>query len=288
MSDTRHPILDTLITAIGPCIWGTTYIVTTQLLPANHPLTAAAVRALPMGLLMLITLKSQPPRAMWGKLLLLGMLNIGIFQALLFISAYRLPGGVAATLGAIQPLVVGVLSWLVLHQQPTRRSWLAAIAGLSGVALMVLTPSARLDSIGIIAALVGAACTATGTIFTRKWCGNLDLRTITAWQLSMGGLFLLPLACVFEPPVANLTWHHLAGFAYLAIAGSGIAYTLWFRGIQKLSVTSVTMLSLLSPVVATLIGFLVLDQQMSHLQLIGALLVLGSVYAGQIPRKPLK
>jgi probable blue pigment (indigoidine) exporter len=55
----------------------------------------------------------------------LGALNIGIFQALLFIAAYRLPGGLAAVLGAIQPLLIMVLAWAVDGRTPSGRPWRA-------------------------------------------------------------------------------------------------------------------------------------------------------------------
>jgi probable blue pigment (indigoidine) exporter len=95
---------DLLWTALAPMIWGTTYVVTTELLPPNHPLMAAALRSLPIGMLLIVWSRKLPTGRWWWRILLLGSLNIGIFQALLFIAAYRLPGGVAATAGAIQPL----------------------------------------------------------------------------------------------------------------------------------------------------------------------------------------
>lgn len=102
---------DPWLTALAPLIWGSTYVVTTEFLPPDVPLLSAALRTLPVGLLMLLWLRQLPDRGWWGKIFLLGFLNIGVFQALLFVAAYRLPGGVAATVGAIQPLVVVILSW---------------------------------------------------------------------------------------------------------------------------------------------------------------------------------
>ena len=92
--------------------------------------------------------------------MVLGLLNIGIFQALLFVAAYRLPGGVAATVIATQPLAVVMLSRTILR---VRLTWFAAIFGLVGVGLVVLSPSARLDTLGVIAALTGAVSMAWRT-----------------------------------------------------------------------------------------------------------------------------
>ena len=260
---------DTLLTALAPCVWGSTYIVTTELLPADHPLTAAVIRALPTG-------------HWWWRLMVLGMLNIGVFQALLFVAAYRLPGGVAATLGAVQPLVVVLLSWFMLNAPHSRTTWIAAISGLIGVALLVLGPDAKLDAVGIVAALIGAVCMALGTVLTKHWKSPYSISALTAWQLVFGGIFLLPLALLFEEPLHSVTVNNIIGYAYLSLIGSGLTYALWFRGLHKLPTTAVSLLGLLSPLVATLLGYFILHQSLTVVQFSGAVLVLGSVWMGQL------
>lgn len=277
----RASLGDTLLTAIAPCVWGSTYIVTTELLPPDHPLTAAAIRALPAGIFMLALTRSLPDARCWWKLIVLGMLNIGVFQALLFVAAYRLPGGVAATVGAIQPLIVVLLAWAVLHVRPTRQAWLAAICGVIGVGLLVLGPAAQLDAVGVAAALGGAATMAIGTVMTKHWNLPLSPAALTAWQLTIGGIFLLPFAVAFEEPIPTLTLNNIVGFAYLSIISGGLTHALWFRGIGRLQTSAVSILLLLSPVVATLLGFLLLHQRLTPVQMAGAALVLGSVWMGQ-------
>ena len=101
---------DLLVTAIAPIIWGSTYLITTEYLPAGYPLTVAMLRALPVGLLLLLVVRQLPSGIWWLKILVLGALNFSIFWWMLFVAAYRLPGGVAATVGAIQPLLVIILA----------------------------------------------------------------------------------------------------------------------------------------------------------------------------------
>ncbi len=272
---------DTVLTAIAPCIWGSTYIVTTELLPANHPLTAAVVRVLPVGMIMIAMTRALPKGHWWWRLMVLGLLNIGIFQALLFVAAYRLPGGVAATVIATQPLAVVMLSRTILRVQHTRLTWFAAIFGLVGVGLVVLSPSAQLDTPGVIAALTGAVSMALGTVLTKRWISPLPVVAFTAWQLIFGGIFLLPLAMIFEESVRTVTLNNIVGYAYLGIIGTGLTYALWFWGIRRLHASAVSILGLLSPIVAALLGYLMLHQRLSITQMIGGLLVLGSVWTGQ-------
>jgi probable blue pigment (indigoidine) exporter len=277
---------DILLTALAPTIWGTTYAVATELLPPNHPLLVAALRSLPIGLLMTAWLRQLPQGIWWWRILLLGSLNIGIFQALLFIAAYRLPGGVAATAGAIQPLLVVFLSGIILKEKPSKLAIVAAIAGFVGVGLLVLSPAARLDGVGIVAAIAGAATMGLGTILVKRWQRPVSLLVFTAWQLTVGGIMLLPIALVVEGPITHLSTINLLGFIYLGLVGTGLAYTLWFRGIDQLKVSAVSSLGLMSPVVATLIGFVLLNQTLAPIQLMGMAIVLMSVAIGQKTHQP--
>jgi len=272
---------DILLTALAPMAWGTTYVVATELLPPNHPLLVASLRSLPIGLLLIAWVRQLPEGIWWWRILLLGSLNIGIFQALLFVAAYRLPGGVAATAGAIQPLLVVLFSWIILHEKPSKLSIVAAIAGFVGVGLLVLGPAARLDGVGIAAAIAGAVTMGLGTVLVKRWKRPVSLLVFTAWQLAVGGFVLLPIALVVEGPITHVSTTNLWGFAYLGLIGTGLAYALWFRGIDKLKTSAVASLGLMSPLVATLIGFVLLGQTFTPIQLIGIAIVLVSVLIGQ-------
>lgn len=271
---------DLLLTALAPTIWGSTYLVTTELLPPGRPLLAGALRALPIGLALVAIFRRLPEGVWWWRILVLGTLNIGLFFALLFVAAYRLPGGVAATLGAVQPLLVALFAGTVLAQKPSSVTLAAGVGGVVGVALLVLGSGVGLEGWGVSAALMGAFCMAAGTVLARLWVSPVPVLLFTGWQLVAGGLLLGALSLMFEGRVPILSSENLLGYGYLGVIGGGIAYTLWFRGISKIG-TSVAFLGLLSPVVATILGYAVLGQQFGWRQGLGAILVLGSVLAGQ-------
>ncbi|NTG42640.1 EamA family transporter [Rhizobium rhizogenes] len=272
---------DLLLTAIAPAIWGSTYLVTTELLPAGYPLTVAMLRALPAGLLLLAIVRRLPDGIWWPRSLVLGALNFSIFWWMLFISAYRLPGGVAATVGAIQPLIVIVLARLLLGSPIRGLSVIAAIAGIAGVALLILTPQATLDPIGIAAGIGGAFSMAAGTVLSRRWRPPVSPLTFTAWQLTAGALLLLPFALMLEPPLPHLTGANILGFAYLGLIGAALTYILWFRGLSRLEPSVVSPLGFLSPTTAVILGWWVLGQQLSPMQIFGIVVVLGSVWLSQ-------
>jgi probable blue pigment (indigoidine) exporter len=276
------------VTAVAPAIWGTTYLVTSELLPPDRPLLAAVARALPAGLLLVAITRQLPRGDWWWRSLVLGTLNIGAFFALLFVAAYRLPGGVAATVGAIQPVLVACLSAGLLGERLRTSTIVAGAAGVAGVSLLVLRADARLDTLGVVAALGGAAVMAVGVVLAKRWRSPAPLLATTGWQLVAGGVVLLPFMFLAEGLPPALSAANIAGYAYLSIIGAAFAYALWFRGIRALSPTNVTFLGLLSPLVATVLGWLVLDQRLTAAQLAGGLLVLAAVIAPQLVKKEKK
>lgn len=276
-----HHWRDTLLTALAPAIWGSTYIVTSELLPPDRPFTAALIRTLPAGLLLLLLTRQLPARRHWWRLLVLGALNIGVFQALLFVAAYRLPGGLAAVLGAIQPLLVMLLAWAVDCRSPALATLGAAVAGLFGMAVLLLSPQTLFEPVGMAAAALGAASMATGVWLTRRWQLDLPVLALTGWQLVIGGLMLAPVAWLADaplPPLGPLEW---AAYAYLCLAGALLAYALWFRGVARLPTVAVASLGLLSPLTAVVLGWVLLSQSITGTALVGLVIVLASVFAVQ-------
>ena len=272
---------DLLLTALAPAIWGSTYIVTTQMLPADYPMTVAMLRALPAGLLLLLLVRQLPQGIWWLRVFILGALNFSFFWAMLFVAAYRLPGGVAATVGAVQPLIVVFLASAVLRTRLRAMAVIAALTGIIGVALLVLKPNGVLDQTGILAALAGAFSMAAGTVLSRYWQPPVAPLTFTAWQLTAGGLLLVPVAFWMEPALPVLTLTNWLGFIYLGLIGGALTYLLWFRGLARLEPSVAASLGFLSPLTAVILGWALLNQQLNGLQMAGMLIVLISVWLGQ-------
>jgi probable blue pigment (indigoidine) exporter len=273
-----------LLTALAPIAWGTTYLITTELLPPGHPLFAGLLRSLPAGLLAVAISRRLPRGAWWWKALALGALNIGAFFPLLFLAAERLPGGVAAAVAGAQPLIVLALGALVLHERIRPLTAAAAVAGAGGVALVVLGPAADLDFWGILAALGGVSATGVGMILTKRWGRPSGVGPVAyaGWQLTAGGLLLLPVTLLVEGVPASVDGEAVLGYLWLGTAGGIIAYTLWFRGIQQLPVIAPGLLALLSPVVATALGTLVAGEAFTPVQAIGFVITLAALVSGQI------
>lgn len=288
---TKTPVV--AATAVAPMLWGTTYVVTTEFLPPGRPLLVGAVRALPAGIVLCAVVAALagrlalPRGAWWWRSAVLGALNIGLFFPLLFLSAYRLPGGIAAMLGAISPFVVAGYAYLLLGERPTRRLLAAAAVGAAGVALLVLRSRIALDPIGLAAAGGAALTMGLGTVLGRKWGlpqgyrnRGTALLALTGWQLAAGGAAILAVTFPIEGAPPALTWTNAAALGYLSLVVTALAYLLWFRGVTTLAPTQNTLLTLLSPLVATVLGWAVLGQALSPGQLVGIAAVIGAVLLG--------
>lgn len=271
------------LTALAPISWGSTYAVTTEFLPPDRPLFTGLMRALPAGLALLALTRVFPRGAWWGKAAVLGALNIGAFFPLLFLAAYRLPGGVAAVVGSVGPLFVAGLAALLLSERPTTRTLLTAIAAAFGVGLVVLRAGAALDLVGVLAGLASSASMAAGTVLTKRWGrpAGVGPLVLTGWQLTAGGLLIAPVAFFVEGAPPALDGRNLAGYAYLALANTAVAYWLWFRGIERLTATSATLLGPFSPITAAVIGWAALGQALSPVQLLGMAIAFGATLLGQ-------
>ncbi|GAB2865556.1 EamA family transporter [Nocardioides pacificus] len=273
--------LTPLITAIAPLAWGSTYFVTDTFLPPDRPLFSATVRALPVGLLLLAVRRQLPHGAWWWRAAVLGTLNIGGFFALLFVAAYRLPGGLAATLTAASPLVVMMLAWALVAERPRALSLLGAAVGVGGVSLLVLRAEVVVDPIGVLAAAGAVLSSGVGFVLIKRWQSPVDLLTLTSWQLVAGGLVLLPLAAIVEGAPPTLDSRAVGGYLYLGLVGTALAYVVWFRGLRLMQAGAVALVGLLNPVVGTGLGVAFAGEPFGPVQLAGVALVLAGVLAGQ-------
>lgn len=276
-----------MMAALPPAIWGSTYLVASEFLPADKPLTAAVLRILPVGLLLVLFSRHWPRPEQWLKLLVLSLLCMSLLHWPLFVSAYRLPGGLAALLICAQPLIVLILGHLLFQQRPSGRILLASLIGFAGVALVLVSPS-RLawDTIGILAAALAACSMALGALLIRRWQLDMPVWAFTGWQLLLGGLLLLPFMLWFELPLPTLQAKHIGGYMYLAVPGTLIPYLFWFRAMRSLEPVLISIFLLLSPLSALTLGYVLLDQALSLWQVAGALTVFAGIVLSQYQARP--
>lgn len=274
-----------LVTAVAPVAWGSTYYVTREFLPADHPLFGAAVRALPAGLLLLLVCRTLPRGAWWWRSLVLGVLNTSGFFALVYLAAQLLPTSVAAVVMATSPVTMMLVAWAVLGRRPALLPVAGALLGIAGVVTMLLTGGGAVSVAGVAASVAAMLLSSVGYVLAQKWGGEVPVLASTAWQLVAGGLVILPVAVLVEgaPPVLDAP--AVAGFAYVSLVATALAFTAWFTGLRHLDAGTVGLVGLLNPVTGVLLGTALAAEALTGRQAAGIALVLVGIAAGRPSRR---
>ena len=187
-----------LTTAIAPIIWGSTYYLTRNFLPPDYPLTAATLRALPAGLILLTLTRTLPNGSWWLKTFIISTLTISGFFILIYISGSRLPSSIASMVMTLSPIATMLIARIILAERITSQKIYAGLLGIAGVTLLISNTQLHLDPLGLLAAGAAMTCSALGFVLTRYWQPSVNPAVFTSWQLTLGGLTTLPLALAVE------------------------------------------------------------------------------------------
>lgn len=276
-----------LVTLLAPISWGTTYITITEFLPNDRPLFVAACRVVPAGLLLLaigLLLHRGPrQRRNWRQLSVLGLFNFGLFFPLLIAGIYRLPGGVAASVGGIQPLLVALIGWRLTKARPRRLDILVGVMAALGVAMVVVRPGASVDPVGVVAAIAANVSFSIGVVLTKKFDIGEDRLTNTGIQLLLSAIVIVPVTLLVEGGPPDLTGRNLVGVGYLSLVATGAAFVLWFNGIRRLPRQAPPVLGLAAPVTGAALGWIALNESLTWIQVAGfGITISAIVYAATL------
>lgn len=272
------------LTAVAPVAWGTNYFVTHEFLPADRPLYGAALRALPAGLVLLALCRRLPRGAWWWRSAVLGLLNMSVFFVLVYAASQLLPTSVASTVMAVAPLTMMLIAWPLVSERPRGTHLAGAAIGLGGVCLMLLSGVKAVSVPGVLASAAAMLVSSFGYILAKRWSTGVDVLASTAWQLSAGGLILLPVAAGVEGRPPALSGPTLLAFGYVTLIATALAFAAWFTGLRHLPTGTVGLIGLLNPVTGVLLGTVVAKEALTLQQLGGLVLVLAGVVLGR-PRR---
>ncbi|MFJ9629831.1 DMT family transporter [Streptomyces sp. NPDC101175] len=273
------------LTAVAPVAWGANYYVTHEFLPPDAPLYGAALRALPAGLLLLGLCRQRPRGVWWWRSAVLGLLNVSVFFVLVYAASQLLPTSIAATIMTVSPLAMMLIAWALMSERPGRTHLAGAAIGLGGVCLMLLTGADGVNVRGVLASAAAMLVSAFGHILTKRWNSTgTDVLASTAWQLTAGGLFLLPVAAAVEGPPPTLSPSALLAFGYVTLVATALAFAVWFTGLRHLPSGTVGLIGLLNPVTGVLLGTALAGEVLTVRQLCGLALVLTGVVLGRPAR----
>jgi drug/metabolite transporter (DMT)-like permease len=281
-------------------VWGSTYLAIRVGVRTIPPFTLAALRYLAAGAIMLPIgwrsgsreerVRDRPGRKQWAAMLLLGAMLPAAGNGVVSWAELKLPSGIAALLVGTVPLWMVLADGLFSRQMPGLMKWLALGVGLFGVAVLSGTGSGVVPVAATIAALLASVSWGVGSALQSRLPVPSRPLLMSGMELFCGGLVLTVIALVRGEltfaldHVSAQSWWALA---YLIGPGTLLAMTCYVFTLGRLPTTTVSSYAFVNPVVAVVLGVLLLDERLTALQVGGGALVVLAV-AGLLvkPRRP--
>lgn len=285
-----------LLYALVCLIWGSTWLAIKIGLEGVPPFLGAGLRfSLAASILWILVYAGglSPRLTPRGRraALIAGVLGFGIGYSLVYWAETRVATGLVAVLCAVAPLSTALLTAFVARTETLTPRKAAGVAiGIAGVAVLFWPQGgvASADALGLLAAFVSSVGASGNLVAQSLWSRKDDARVLNAWSMTLGAALLLGLSLAFERGAA-VTWTpaNVGAIFYLAILGTVVAFLSYYKLIHALPATQVSMITLIFPVVAILLGRVVLGETLSANAGIGIALIMGGVGLTLVKRRHL-
>lgn len=273
------------VPALFVVLWSTGFIGAKLGLPHAGPLTFLALRyGLAAGLLVLVALVVRAPwprrPAEIGHYAVAGLLVHGVYLGGVYVGiSFGVEAGVSALIVGLQPLLTAALAGVVLGERVTPRQWAGLGLGLLGVALVLGRklgegPGDALGSLACVAALLGITA---GTLYQKRHCAGMDLRTGNVVQFAAAGLVTALLALLFEDGRINWTADFIFALLWLVFVLSLGAVSLLYVLIRRGAAAQVASLFFLVPPCTALMAWPLFGETLGPVALIGMVLTAAGV-----------
>ena len=266
-------------------IWGSTWLFIKLGLEALPPLTFAAIRfviasAIIFSIIRIRRLRLPRARADWILLAITGTLSFGLNYGLVFWGEQYISSGLAALLQATLPAFGLVFAHF--HLPGERLSWAkigGVVLGVCGVGVVFsnqLAIAGTMALAGCVALILSAMFAAYSNVLVKAYGKNMDPAVLAAGQMLFGLLLLLVVGIPLEGNPLRFQWTTMAWVAllYLAVVGTVVAFLLYYWLLQNMDVTKSMLIALVTPIVAVLLGMIVLDEQFSWRTLAGGAMIM--------------
>jgi drug/metabolite transporter (DMT)-like permease len=270
-------------------IWGTTYLAIAIVIRTIPPFISGAARFFMAAALMYAWLRVRGAKPFEGLNLwlaaLCGVLLAGMGNGLVVWAQQGIPSGIAALIVAAVPVLVLILDWAFFSRKsPSSRALLGVAVAVAGVVTIVShtrTLSGDAQPLYLLAMLAATVAWSLGTLLQKRIGTRDNVLSLTCAQMFFGAIFQLVMSFVdrewsrFDPGSVSLA--SMIGVAYLVVFGSIIAVNCYMWLLTRVSAQKVTTYALVNPVVALLLGALVLGETITPLAALAAVLVLVGV-----------
>ena len=271
--------------AIFVLLWSTGFIGSKYGIPFAEPFTLTAVRM--AVVVTILGAVSMATRAPWpdcvgaaAHIAVAGLLvHATYLSGVLYAITLKLPLGFVAMIAGLQPVLTAVLAQMLLNERLNAKQWLGMALGLLGVALVIVSKyslgATNWPALGV--AGIALAGITFGTLYQKRFCAHMDLRTGGVIQYSATGLVVLVLALTFETMRIDWTPQFMFSILWLAVVLSIGAIGLLYVMIRRGAASKVASLFFLTPSVTAVMAFLLFGESIAALGMVGLLLTAAGV-----------
>ena len=274
--------------------WGSTY--TAIRVAGEHlpPPVVSATRSILTTLLILLIALGQGkslrvPRGEGPKLALIGLLFMSGNNMLLTWGETMVPSGFASLIVSTLPIMVALMEWGLPGGEPlNRRGWAGTLLGTLGIVVLVwpslhrtghgAAVAAGRTGLGTIVCLLAALCFGIGSVLSRRFQFKADTFIATGWQIGIAGAFNTVFALLtggFKRAVWTL--HGVEAIVWLSVFGSLVGLVAFTYLLQNVPVTKVATYAFVNPVIAVLLGVVILGERLGPTEVAGMAVIVGAV-----------
>ncbi len=283
--------------AVVCIVWGTTYLAIRVAVRTIPPTLLTGARFVSAGLILLAIarLRGDPlPRGkrLLGELLIVGLLMVGMGNFCVAFAEQWVPSGFAALLVATAPFWAALMERLRKDgDRIDARRGFGMLIGFIGVALLV-TPGGAGGAFdahfvtGAVAIQIGSIAWQYGTVRGKYNLHDVPPLMSSAFQMLAGGIAITTLGfAIGEQQRVTITAEGIGALAYLTIFGSVLAYTSFVYALRKIRVTSMSLYAYINPLVAVVLGWVILHEQLTWISIVAMCIILAGVALVQTPRR---
>jgi drug/metabolite transporter (DMT)-like permease len=296
----RHPSTAAVVVALLTVyiVWGSTYLAIAVMIETLPPLLAAGVRFGTAGVLMLGAVWAygrwlrrsgepveRPAWRHWRSAIVVGVLLLLGGNGLVVLAELRVPSGIAAVLIAMTPIWIALIDSVVSRRRPGRLVVLGLLAGLVGVAILVVPVGglAGFDPVGI-ALLVGAELAwASGSVYAQHAPLPRNGFLVTGMEMLAGGVALVVAGMLMgelaRTDVSSFSMRSIGAFGYLIVFGSIVAFTAYTWLLANVSATTASTYAYVNPVVAVALGAILLSEPITVRTIVATVIIVAAVVA---------
>ena len=270
--------------AVLVVFWGSAFSVVKVGLEYSPPMIFAGLRTLIGGLVILLVAVvwggSPHLRRDWPVFLLLAAFNVVFFFGFQTLAILYLPSGTAAVLEYLQPMLVGLLAWMILGESLSLAKIVGLILGFSGI--VAVSSGSIFGSIppaGVVFGAGSAFSWALGTVFFKRYEARISTMWAVAIPFVIGGMVLTLFGFAIESwsevsPTATL----FASLSYVSLVEIALAWLIWFALVRTGEASRVAVYVFLVPLVSIVVGAIFLDERLTLSLLIGTFLIVTGIY----------